>query len=691
MRSAGLAVVVVVAVALAVSIHAAQHIDPSEIRLQAALNKATVEGDLKGAIFDFQKILNTAGVSRSVAARALLHLGECHEQLGTAEARQSYERVLKDYADQGDVVRQARERLATLAKTAAPASADALQGRRIIGPWNHVRIAASPDGRYVAYCCAVVHDVRTGRDQTFTANMASAPAFSPDSEEIAYVAELSNEAPELRIVKRTGADDHVIFKDADVKDIALFGWMPDAKELLVRLARADKSTELALVPAAGGSPRTVKSPSPFTGPVERGHLSPDGKYLAYRAQPTGAGGAWTTRAFALDGRFDGPLVDRPANTWNIGWTEDGRFAFYSAERGSEGIWTVKVIDGKAQGLPERIAGKLGESIQPVGVTRGGAFYYQRQLVENKIHLMSVVPVSGVFKEARVLGDTQSPDWSPDGRSLAYAQTHTGLVTIHTLATGATRTLWTGLPGAIMSIKWYPDLSALAVQSVGPEGGMGSIGLRRVDLASGSLSDILLGRNWAEFGANPTFSPNGNELLYKAFDPARQTTTLTRHNLATGGKEILVERKPPQFLSAFSVSPRTGQIAVALQEAKAPLAAANAADIVSSVSLLDPSTHDLRVIYQTAKGHAVPSTLSLAWMPDGKSLLFVVAPGATNGLPMSLYRIPVSGGQPEKLFEARGSIIMQVRVHPDGGQIAVDTRSFKFETLVAEHLLAPGRK
>jgi Tol biopolymer transport system component len=537
----------------------------------------------------------------------------------------------------------------------------------------------------------VIHDVRTGRDHEFTADMAAAPVFSPDSGEMAYVAEPSNEAPELRIVKRTGTDDRVLFRHADVKGIALLGWMPDATELLVRLVRADTSTELALVPVAGGSPRTVKSPSPFTGPVERGHLSPDGKYLAYRAQPTGAGGAWTTRAFALDGSFDAPLVDRPANAWNIGWTGDGRFAFYSAERRSEGIWAVKVMDGRAQGLPERIAGKLGESIQPVGVTRGGAFYYQRQLLENRIHLMSVVPISGAFKESRVLADTQSPDWSPDGRFLAYAQTHTGLVTIHTLATGATRTLWTGLPSAIMAIKWYPDLSALAVQGLGPEGGMGSIGLRRVDLASGSLSDILLGRNWAEFGANPTFSPDGNGLLYKAFDPARQATTLIRHNLATGGKEILVERKPPQFVSAFSVSPRTGQIAVALQEAKAPLATASAGDIVSSVSMLDPSTHDLRVIYQTAKGSAVPSTLSLAWMPDGRSLLFVVAPGASNGLPMSLHRIPVSGGQPEKLFEAEGTIIMQVRVHPDGGQIAVDTRSFKFETLVAEHLLAPAKK
>ena len=102
--------------------------------------------------------------------------------------------------------------------------------------------------------------------------------------------------------------------------------------------------------------------------------------------------------FALDGGLDAPLVDRPANAWNIGWTGDGRFAFYSAERGSEGIWAVKVADGKAQGLPERIAGKLDDSIQPVGLTRGGAFFYQNQLLDFQIHLMSVAPVSGALKD-----------------------------------------------------------------------------------------------------------------------------------------------------------------------------------------------------------------------------------------------------------------------------------------------------
>ena len=209
--------------------------------------------------------------------------------------------------------------------------------------------------------------------------------------------------------------------------------------------------------------------------------------------------------------------------------------------------------------------------------------------------------------------------------------------------------------------------------------MNSVGLHRVDLTTGSLSDILLGQNWREFGANPTFSPDRTSIIYKAFDRVRQVTTLTRYNLETRLREVLVERKPPQYVMAFSVLLQTGQIAVALAEG----------NDISSIHLLDPASRELRSVYTAPRGNYIPAANVLHWMPDGKSLLFVTAPSATGGTPMSLFRIPVSGGQAEKLVEA--GMIMQVRIHPDGRQVALDTRDIKMETWVVDNLFAPAKK
>ena len=38
-----------------------------------------------------------------IAATALLHIGQCQEKLGQAEARKAYESVVKEFADQTEI------------------------------------------------------------------------------------------------------------------------------------------------------------------------------------------------------------------------------------------------------------------------------------------------------------------------------------------------------------------------------------------------------------------------------------------------------------------------------------------------------------------------------------------------------------------------------------------------------------
>ena len=78
---------------------AGQTKDSPEVELKAATHLELVDGDLKAAIGQYQKIISNAGSNRSIAAKALLQMGQCYEKLGQAEARQAYERVVRDFVD----------------------------------------------------------------------------------------------------------------------------------------------------------------------------------------------------------------------------------------------------------------------------------------------------------------------------------------------------------------------------------------------------------------------------------------------------------------------------------------------------------------------------------------------------------------------------------------------------------------
>ena len=107
--------VVLAAVVLATAASAQQkaRVDV-DVQLKAATQKELVDGDLKGAIALYEKIVANAGGNRAVAAKALLAIGQCHEKLGNTEAVKAYDRLVREYADQGEVTATARTRLAAM-------------------------------------------------------------------------------------------------------------------------------------------------------------------------------------------------------------------------------------------------------------------------------------------------------------------------------------------------------------------------------------------------------------------------------------------------------------------------------------------------------------------------------------------------------------------------------------------------
>jgi hypothetical protein len=85
----------------------------AEMRLEAAIHREIVLGDLKGASEQYRALLGERDLARPVAARALFQLAQCLEKSGhPEEARQAYARVVKEYGDQPAVAALARSQQA---------------------------------------------------------------------------------------------------------------------------------------------------------------------------------------------------------------------------------------------------------------------------------------------------------------------------------------------------------------------------------------------------------------------------------------------------------------------------------------------------------------------------------------------------------------------------------------------------
>src|SRR5213083_611536 len=88
--------------------------------LKSAINREVVDGDVAGAIQQYKDIVAKYANNHQVAAGALLRLGGLYEKQGKAEARDTYQRIVNQYADIPSLAATARERLAILQQAPLP-------------------------------------------------------------------------------------------------------------------------------------------------------------------------------------------------------------------------------------------------------------------------------------------------------------------------------------------------------------------------------------------------------------------------------------------------------------------------------------------------------------------------------------------------------------------------------------------
>jgi Tol biopolymer transport system component len=122
-----------------------------------------------------------------------------------------------------------------------------------------------------------------------------------------------------------------------------------------------------------------------------------------------------------------PLTDDVARDWSPAWSPDGRYLYYSSDRGgSMNLWRIAVDErsGAPRGAPEPLTTPATYLAHPALPGDGNRIVYSSALVTVNIQRLPIDPIA-----ARVTGDPEavttgtrqfsSPDPSPDGEWAAY--------------------------------------------------------------------------------------------------------------------------------------------------------------------------------------------------------------------------------------------------------------------------------
>jgi Tol biopolymer transport system component len=637
-----------------------------EIDLQAAMRMAAVEGDLNGAIKQYGAIVaKYAQTDRAVTAMALVRMAECYRKMGNAEARKLYEQVVREYGDQKEAVAEARARLGGSAAHNAGIATRQVWKSPKLHPWGSF---VSPDGRFISYDDwetgdLAIHDLTSGADRhiTNTGGWSASGAFaeetviSPDGKQVAYAWFDGKQRYELRVITlaSAGAPARILYRNADIDYIAPFDWSPDGKWIAVNVARVDRSVQIALVDAATGALRVLKS-GEWSGSGKLA-FSPDSRFLAFDRPSDGDPQQHDVFVLAVDGSREIPEVVHPAMDTVVGWSLDGRRLLFASDRtGATAIWALPVKDAKPQGAPELVKSDVGQ-LSPLGLTRSGALYYGVNVGGPDIYLATIDFSSGKLLSgaspatSHFMGSNRQPDWSFDGKYLAYAtqgRARFNVLTIQSVETSQIRQLYPKL-SYIAWPRWSPDDSTLLLMGVDMKG---RSGVYRIGAESGELN-LVVTIDPPDAIRMPQWAPDGKHIYYGLDKRSENPSTSILERDLASGKERELFRKEGVASQSLSVSLDGRYLAVI---SRGHSAKDNAVTVVPVAAGESPRVLPIANVPENTLGSFT------AWTPDSRSVLITVD--------KEVWMLPLSGAPVRKIGlgvrDMRG-----LRVQPGGNKLA----------------------
>ncbi|UCG85361.1 MAG: PD40 domain-containing protein [Gemmatimonadota bacterium] len=527
----------------------------------------------------------------------------------------------------------------------------------------------SPDGRYLSYTHfgkgnLAIYDLRTGEYRLLTRN-ASLPeenefalnsTFAPDGKRIAYAWENLQGFHELRVTGVDGSAPQVLYSNPAFNTYPT-EWSSDGESVLVCLEslREERPNGIGVIAIADGSLRLLKQ-------LDRGGdnptISPDGRFVAYSAPADENGSARDIFAIEVETGNERALVQHPADDRVLGWSPDRSSILFSSDRtGTVGAWLLPIEEGEPNGEPRLVKPDMWR-MQPIGFARNGSYFYGTSTTLMDVYVGGFDPQTGELVGEPTLvseqfqGSNMNPAWSPDGRYLAYVSMRGAaagavspeVVVIRSTENGKVREIEPELR-QIGNLRWSADGRYLLLRGRDEQSRRG---LFRIDVQSGTITPCETGH----FGE---WSADGESLIL--YGGGAGQVRISRLSLENGSEEVLYRGGPyPNVMvEPTGMSPDYREIAFLDHDETGG----------QSIKIMPIAGGTARALARFDSGDPGP-LWNLRWSFD-EQYVFYVRRGDDDP---ELWRVPVAGGDPEKLDWFTNLNAAQVRFHPDGRRVAL---------------------
>jgi len=674
----------------------------AEQLFKTGLYEEQVGGDLQKAIGIYQDLLKRFPASREAAAKAQLHIGLCYEKLGATEAEKAFQKVVSDFPERTEEVRTAMEKLSLISKTRSVAGGGD-RGPNIRLIWSGTSATSdgrpSPDGRSMSFIDQQtgnlgIRDISSGSTRLVTSKgsfeknfgLAANSCWSSDGKRLAYSWMSQTSAMELRVIDASGSNEKILYQKPNEFAFPVI-WSPDGRSIAVSLVQDNyTSWSVAVISADDGTLRILKKVKLIKTVPRSMAFSRDGRFLYIDLPQKEEDPKHDIFAFSVDGQRETRVIEHPADDWVLGRLPNSDRLLFSSDRtGTHDAWLADIAEAQPQGEPVLVRRNLG-IIDPLGIDQEGRFFYRlnTQMVDIAVATIdlktrALVEPPKTLPQALV-GVSYDPQWSPDGKSLAFVvdsrEAPGGRINqalmIRSLETGATREVPTKIT-RFGRPRWAPDSRSIFI--VGNDGKT-FLALYRIDVSTGEATFYVD----SEPGANIKFmtpSSDGKLVYYTYFEFSKKRCSIRRIDLATKESRELFQAEAPPDIGELVISPDGKRLAFGISEPGWP-------NVIKTIDLPDGTPRDLVKMKTRTSGNYL-------WAPDGKGIIAFKNVPKEKGQKCELWSFPAEGAEPQSLGLTIDAEARSLSLHPDGRRLAFSVRQPSAEIWAMENFLPGGKK